>query len=56
MSLASLIATGTKVWLDGVGADEIEKNHARGITGATSNPTIVSRSSREGTSTAGSAS
>ena len=42
MSLASLIATGTKVWLDGVGADEIEKNHARGITGATSNPTIVS--------------
>ncbi len=42
MSLASLIATGTKVWLDGVGADEIETNHARGITGATSNPTIVS--------------
>nr|QRW40698.1 transaldolase [bacterium] len=42
MSLASLIATGTKVWLEGVEAEEIEKNHALGITGATSNPTIVS--------------
>ena len=26
MSLASLIATGTKVWLDGVEPDEIERN------------------------------
>ena len=43
MSLASLIATGTKVWLDGVEPDEIEKNRARGITGATSNPAIVSK-------------
>ena len=43
MSLASLIATGTKVWLDGVEPDEIEKNRAWGITGATSNPTIVSK-------------
>jgi transaldolase len=42
MSLASLIATGTKIWLDGVEPDEIEKNRAWGITGATSNPTIVS--------------
>jgi transaldolase len=43
MSLASLIATGTKVWLDGVEPDELEKNRARGVTGATSNPTIVSK-------------
>jgi transaldolase len=43
MSLASLIATGTKVWLDGVEPDEIEKNRAWGITGATSNPAIVSK-------------
>lgn len=43
MSLASLIATGSKVWLDGVDPDEIRKHHAWGITGATSNPTIVSK-------------
>jgi len=43
MSLASLIASGTKVWLDGVEADEIERSRAWGITGATSNPTIVSK-------------
>src|SRR6185312_7422514 len=43
MSLASLMATGTKVWLDGVEPDEIGKNRAWGITGATSNPTIVSK-------------
>jgi transaldolase len=43
MSLMSLIATGTKVWLDGVDPDELQKNYARGITGATSNPTIVSK-------------
>jgi transaldolase len=43
MSLASLIATGTKVWLDGVEPDEIQKNRAWGITGATSNPAIVSK-------------
>jgi transaldolase len=43
MSLASLIATGTKVWLDGVEPDDIKKNRAWGITGATSNPTIVSK-------------
>lgn len=43
MSLASLIATGTKVWLDGVEPAEIEKNRVWGITGATSNPAIVSK-------------
>ncbi len=29
MSFAPLIATGTKVWLDGVEPDDIEFNHAR---------------------------
>src|SRR3954447_27036781 len=43
MPLASLIASGTKVWLDGVEPDEIRRNRAWGITGATSNPTIVSK-------------
>ncbi len=43
MSLSSLIATGTKVWLDGVEPSEVEQNRAWGITGATSNPAIVSR-------------
>jgi transaldolase len=43
MSLKSLIDTGTKVWLDGVEPDEIRSNRALGITGATSNPTIISR-------------
>ena len=43
MPLASLIATGTKVWLDGVEPDEIQGNRGWGITGATSNPTIVSK-------------
>jgi transaldolase len=43
MSLASLIATGTKVWSDGVEAADIEKSMAWGITGATSNPAIVSK-------------
>jgi transaldolase len=43
MSLASLIKTGTKVWLDGVEPDEIQQNCAWGITGATSNPAIISK-------------
>jgi hypothetical protein len=33
MSLARFIATGTKVELDGLEPDEIEKNRAWGITG-----------------------
>lgn len=43
MSMASLLKTGTKVWLDGVDPDQIEKHRAWGITGATSNPSIVSK-------------
>lgn len=43
MSLASLLATGSKVWLDGVAPDAIAGNRARGITGATSNPAIIAK-------------
>ncbi len=39
--LESLIATGTKVWLDSVDPDAVARNRAWGVTGATSNPTIV---------------
>jgi transaldolase len=49
MSLKSLIRTGTKVWLDGVEPDQIKNNRALGITGATSNPTIISQIIEKGT-------
>ncbi len=39
--LRSLIDSGTRVWLDSVDPDEVKKNKARGITGATSNPIII---------------
>ena len=42
MSLKSLIATGTKLWLDSVDPAEVQKNFAIGATGATSNPIIIS--------------
>jgi transaldolase len=42
MSLKSLIATGTKLWLDSIDPDLVKKNRALGATGATSNPIIVS--------------
>jgi transaldolase len=42
MSLKSLIATGTKVWLDSIDPDHVKRQHAWGVTGATSNPIIVS--------------
>jgi transaldolase len=48
MSLSSLIATGTKVWLDGVDPDELERNRAWGISGATSNPSIISKIAARG--------
>ena len=40
-SLRSLVAAGTKLWLDSIDPDEIEKNLAYGATGATSNPIII---------------
>jgi transaldolase len=39
--LASLIASGTKLWLDGVDPDEVARNRTWGATGATSNPIII---------------
>lgn len=39
--IQSLIATGTKVWLDSVDPDLVRLNAKRGITGATSNPIII---------------
>ena len=40
--LQSLIASGTKLWLDSIDPELIKKNRALGATGATSNPIIVS--------------
>lgn len=42
MSIQSLVSTGTKVWLDSVNPGEVDKNFPRGVTGATSNPIIIS--------------
>ena len=40
--LQSLVATGTKLWLDSVDPDLIKLNRSQGATGATSNPIIIS--------------
>lgn len=40
--LESLIASGTKVWLDSIDPELVKENRAYGATGATSNPIIVS--------------
>jgi len=40
--LASLIASGTKLWLDSVDPDLVPEARAAGGTGATSNPVIIS--------------
>lgn len=40
--LESLIASGTKVWLDSIDPELVKENRAFGATGATSNPIIVS--------------
>jgi transaldolase len=39
--IQSLVATGTKVWLDSIDPDLVRLNQRRGITGATSNPIII---------------
>jgi transaldolase len=46
--LQSLIATGTKLWLDSVDPHEVASNRALGATGATSNPIIISNIIKEG--------
>ncbi len=40
--LESLVACGTKVWLDSIDPDLVRSNRKLGATGATSNPIIVS--------------
>jgi transaldolase len=40
--LRSLIASGTKLWLDSIDPDLVQRNRALGATGATSNPIIIS--------------
>ncbi|MEM9351392.1 MAG: transaldolase family protein [Planctomycetota bacterium] len=40
--LGSIIAAGTKLWLDSVDPDLVRHNRALGATGATSNPIIIS--------------
>ncbi|HWY88164.1 MAG TPA: transaldolase family protein [Gemmataceae bacterium] len=39
--LQTLIAAGTKVWLDSIDPDLVKRNRALGATGATSNPIII---------------
>src|SRR3954447_14255410 len=39
--LESLVACGTKLWLDSVDPDEVQRNLKFGATGATSNPIII---------------
>ena len=39
--LRSLIAAGTKLWLDSIDPDLVTRNRAMGATGATSNPIII---------------
>jgi transaldolase len=39
--LRSLMACGTKIWLDSIDPDLVAKNRAMGATGATSNPIII---------------
>src|SRR5438876_10762043 len=40
--LRSLIACGTKLWLDSIDPDLVTANRRLGATGATSNPIIIS--------------
>jgi transaldolase len=46
--LQSLVACGTKLWLDSVDPDLVRANRAEGATGATSNPVIISDLIRTG--------
>jgi len=39
--LQSLVATGTKLWLDSIDPQEVATNRSQGATGATSNPIII---------------
>lgn len=46
--LRSLVACGTKLWLDSIDPDLVRSNREEGATGATSNPVIVSDLIRTG--------
>jgi transaldolase len=46
--IRSLIATGTKLWLDSVDAELVRANRELGATGATSNPIIIADLIRSG--------
>ena len=46
--LQSLIAAGTKLWLDSIDPDLVHENRQLGATGATSNPVIISDLIRTG--------
>ena len=39
--LQSLIASGTKLWLDSIDPELVVRNRSLGATGATSNPIII---------------
>jgi transaldolase len=41
VSLESLVASGTRLWLDSIDPEFVERNRRLGATGATSNPIIV---------------
>jgi transaldolase len=46
--LQSLVASGTKLWLDSIDPDLVKRDRAEGATGATSNPIIISDLIRTG--------
>lgn len=46
--LESLVASGTRLWLDSVDPDLVQENFALGATGATSNPAIIADLIRTG--------
>jgi transaldolase len=46
--LQSLVASGTKLWLDSIDPDLVKRDRQEGATGATSNPVIVSDLIRTG--------
>jgi transaldolase len=46
--LQSLVASGTKLWLDSIDPDLVRANRAEGASGATSNPVIISDLIRTG--------
>lgn len=46
--LQSLIASGTKLWIDSIDPELVKRDRAEGATGATSNPVIISDLIRTG--------